>query len=115
MRVRHPYSLDDDAPDPDATVHWGGRRDWSDVDSDGTFTVPDDRAEQFVESWPEADGYSLDDLRVDEDGESGDSGEASDDAGKESEGDHDAGTCTATLTNGEVCGRELPCQYHTED
>lgn len=65
MRVRHPYALTDDGPDPDDTVHYGGRRDVAEVDEDGIFEVPDGRAEQFVASWPTAEGYDLSDLRVD--------------------------------------------------
>lgn len=104
MRVKHPYALDDDAPSPDGAVHWGGRRELSTVDADGAFYVPDDRAEQFVASWPEADGYSLADLRVDE--ADGDSGGATDGRVDGSDSD-DAPTCAGTTAAGDPCTREV--------
>lgn len=103
MRVRHPYSLDDGAPEPDATVHWGGRRDWSDVDEDGTFYVPDGEAESFVESWPTANGYGAADLLVSGGDESGPSGGASDDAADGPDSDDEGGTCAATTADDEPC------------
>lgn len=30
-------------------------------------------------------------------------------------GGDDPGTCDVTKADGEVCGRELPCPYHTDD
>lgn len=30
-------------------------------------------------------------------------------------GDDTVGTCQEVKTDGEVCGRELPCPYHSED
>lgn len=101
MRVRHPYSLDEDAPNPDGTVHWGGRRDWSEVDDDGTFYVPDDRVRSFLDAWPTANGYDADDLLIREAAESGASADAS---GED--------LCTVELAAGGTCGRERPCPYH---
>lgn len=114
MRVRHPYSLDDDGPTPDGAVHWGGRRRLSPVDADGTFHVPDD-ADHSLDEWADGYGYELSELLVRENGAGADSGEASDDTADGSDSDADAGTCTATLTSGGTCGRDLPCPYHTED
>lgn len=50
----------------------------------------------------------------DEDAESGDAGEASADEADGPADEGDAGVCTATLDSGEECGRELPCQYHSD-
>lgn len=97
MRIRHPYSLDEDMPNPDATVHWGGRREWSEVDDDGTFEVPDDRR-GWLDEWAAQHGYDAADLLVDADAEP----------------DEDAATCTEIVERtGEVCGRDLPCPYHS--
>lgn len=93
MRVQHPYALDDDAPEPDGTVHWGGRRRWSDVDDDGTFHVPDDQPHD-LERWAEGYGYNLETLIVeeptDEEAESGPSAEASDETTSGSDEDDEA-------------------------
>lgn len=72
MRLRHPYTLDEDAPDPDGRVHYGRRRSAA-VDDDGTFELPDRLARSFVESWPTAEDYDFEDLVVDEEG-AGDTG-----------------------------------------
>lgn len=66
MRLRHPYSLSEDSPPVDNYVHYGGRREVAEVDSDGTFVVPDS-ADQFVEAFAERHGYEPKDLIVDED------------------------------------------------
>lgn len=50
-----------------------------------------------------------------QDAESGDSGEGSADATDGLDGDDDADVCTAELSAGGTCGRDLPCPYHTED
>lgn len=119
MRVRHPYSLDDDAPSPDATVHWGGRRRWAEVDDDGTFEVPDD-ANHDLDTWADGYGYDLADLVVREGPVSGRSGDSDADATDGSEDDddvdeasassahegdspQDAGTCAATTASGDPC------------
>jgi len=93
MRVRHPYALSDDPPAPDSRVHIGGRRDTHPVDDDGVITVPDDVAQSTVEAWAAGYGYDLSELVVDDAPE----------------------TCDTVKTDGDVCGRELPCPYHTED
>lgn len=83
MRVRH--------PDDDDYVSILGR-DKVPVDDDGTFPVPDDVAEQFLETWCERNGYDREDVLADD-------GPA---------------TCEVVKNDGEVCGRELPCPYHSE-
>lgn len=59
------------------------------TDADGTFAVPDD-ARGWAEDYAAANGTTVDALRVTE-------------------------TCDTVKTDGEVCGRELPCPYHSED
>ena len=59
------------------------------LDSDGCFESEDDRA---VERLADAYGTTPEDMRVD-DGE----------------------TCEVVKADGDVCGRELPCPYHSED
>jgi len=55
------------------------------------------------------------------DAESGASGDASDDTGSGSDsGDaddtaSDGGTCEVVKADGEVCGRQQPCPYHSDD
>lgn len=116
MRVRHPYTITDDAPSPDGTVHWGGRRQWSAVNDDGTFHVPDDAAHNLDE-WADGYGYALSDLIVSDDA-GGDLSEASDDTADGSDSDADGqdgeqgDTCDTVKADGEVCGRERPCAYH---
>jgi len=92
MRVRHPYALEEDAPAVDGAVHIGGRRDVHAVDADGVIDVADSVPESAVESWAEGYGYTVEELRVEV-----------------------ADTCQVVKADGEVCGRELPCAYHTED
>lgn len=117
MRVKHPYALDDDAPNPDGTVHWGARRRVAEVDADGTFEVPDGE-EHSLDEWAAGYGYALDDLLVN--GAQADLSGANQEptAGSDSDGDdHNddvSGTCEAVKADDEVCGRELPCPYHSE-
>lgn len=43
-----------------------------------------------------------------------DSGGEADDSDVEADADSGGETCTTVKSDGEVCGRELPCPYHTE-
>lgn len=127
MRVIHPYALDDDAPEPDGTVHWGGRRRLSEVDEDGTFHVPDDGGHN-LDDWAAGYGYELEDLVVeaeadelepDQEAESGASADASDDTADGSESDDEAEEqphgyphnddgeplCVGTTGSGDPCSR----------
>ena len=56
---------------------------------DGELTVPD-RLEPAAQEWAAGYDTTLEALRVTE-------------------------TCDVVKSDGEVCGRELPCQYHSED
>jgi len=86
MRVTHPVALSDDGH-VDSTVYVNG--DAVPVDDDGTFEVDD---EHWLESFADRYGYDVADLRVDY-----------------------GGTCDTVKSDGDVCGRDLPCPYHSED
>lgn len=87
--VRHPRTRDDVAGHPPAAVTVRGST--YAVDRDGTATVelPD---EGHVESLAAAYDLAPEVLRGD-----------------------DGGTCQVEKSDGEVCGRDLPCPYHGED
>jgi hypothetical protein len=72
MRVRHPYTLEADAPPVDSYVHIGGRRNTHPVDDDGVIWVAGGVSRSAVASWAAGYGYELTELIVD-DGESDDS------------------------------------------
>lgn len=59
------------------------------VDDDGTFELPDG-ADQWFQEWAAQYDVDPDELRV-------------------------TGRCEVVKSDGEVCGRELPCQYHSDD
>lgn len=83
---RHPRALDGVAGHPPAQVDLAGRH----VSVDGeTFATDNEGA---VASLASAYGVDVADLRV------GDSAE----------------TCDAVKSDGEVCGRDLPCPYHDD-
>lgn len=90
MRIEHPDAVEGEA------VDYGDG--YALVGDDGIFEVPDD-AESWLRRWCDANGYDREAVVVDGDGA---------DAG-------DAGTCQEVKNDGEVCGRDLPCQYHSED
>lgn len=100
MQVTHPYALDDDAGPAPSHVDVGGRR--VPVEGDGTFIVDADDAESWLQSFAAAYDATADDLVVDQDAD-----QADQDAGPD--------TCDTELTDGGICGRELPCPYHSED
>lgn len=86
--VRHPRARDDVAGHPPAAVTVRGRSYPVARDDDpATVTLPD---AADVAALAAAYDLAADDLRVTE-------------------------TCDAVKSDGEVCGRELPCQYHSED
>lgn len=59
------------------------------VATDGTFEVPED-ADGWLQRWCDANDYDSEAVRV-------------------------TATCETVKTDGEVCGRELPCPYHSEE
>lgn len=96
MEVSHPRADDDDVGPPPSFVDVNGER--VPVADDGTFEIDD---EYWLDDFAAAHDCSAEDLVVDED--------ADQPAGDEPE------TCDVVKSDGEVCGRSLPCQYHTED
>lgn len=102
LRVRHPYALEDDSPPVDGTVHYGGRRELADVQEDGTFTIPESKR-GWLDGWADQYGYDAEELLVHEDWEQPENDE------------EDVETCSAVKSDGEVCGRDLPCHYHSEE
>jgi len=57
------------------------------LDEHGRFDVDD---EQWVRDFARAHGVAVEDIT-------------------------EAETCDVVMSNGEVCGRDLPCQYHSEE
>lgn len=88
MEVTHPRALDDVGGRPPAAVDVHGEM--APVE-DGTVAVPDD-AEAWVRAFAARHGVDPEAIV----------------AGEE------ADTCQAVTNDGEVCGRELPCQYHSD-
>ena len=89
---RHPRTLADVPGQPPASVDLQGETVPVDRSGDtATFTTADGSA---VEAFARAYGVTADDLVTDEGGE--------------------RGTCDVVKSDGEVCGRPLPCQYHSE-
>lgn len=91
MRVHHPVALADEGV-VDATVDVNGAS--VPVADDGTFDVPDD-ATGWLDRWADGYGHDADELLAD----------------AVSETD----TCQVEKNDGDVCGRDLPCPYHSED
>jgi len=91
MRLRHPYALADDGPPLDGAVHIGGRRDTHPIDDDGVINLPDDVRESDIEDWADGYGYTVEELRVDDDED----------------------ICGAELSAGGTCERPAgDCPYH---
>jgi hypothetical protein len=84
MTVQHPHA-DRDASPAAVTVGTGSYA----VDSDGRIDCPAEDEERVARVLARAYGVRPDALIVTE-------------------------TCKSVKTDGEVCGRELPCPYHTE-
>jgi len=90
MQVRHPNAVRDTDDPVDGAVYVDGGR--YEVDpEDATLSMQEQQAERLAERY----GVTLDEIRVGE--------------GEETE------TCTVVKNDGEVCGRDLPCPYHSEE
>jgi len=89
MATRHPLADDDVGGSPPASVTGPSGTDYQ-VAADGTIECPDDVANALESAW--ADRYDW-----------------YDDAVVVSGGD----TCRVEKADGEMCGRDLPCQYHS--
>lgn len=86
MRVRHPAAGDSDGVPPTQVDVAGAKRP---VDDDGVVTAPPDVARRLAAAWADRFDVDADDLLAE--------------------------TCDAVKSDGEVCGRDLPCPYHSED
>lgn len=95
---RHPRADDDSGGPAPSAVHLS-RGETAAVDDDGRFTAPYRVGEAVAASH----GLDESDIRVD-----GDDGDSDDGAT-----DDTPDNCDAIKADGEVCGRELPCPYHT--
>jgi len=84
MDLRHPYAVRDTTPPSVVTVDGDDYR-----VEDGTLTVPDAVGERLLAAWSARFDIDADRLRI-------------------------AGTCTVEKNDGEVCGRDLPCPYHSD-
>ncbi len=94
MTVTHPVAL------RDGRAHPGGYTYGSvtyPVDDGGVIDCPEDVEDEIAETLAERYDTDVDALLE---------GEADSD---------DASTCDTVKSDGEVCGRELPCPYHSED
>lgn len=97
--ARHPNAVRDTADDVDDAVSLHGET--YAVDSEGV--IQGDPPAAALRALADAYGLTVADLRgaaeVDADADSG----------------QETDTCTVVKSDGEVCGRELPCQYHSDD
>ena len=85
MRLVHPVARRDEGVVDDA-VYVDGEA--VPVDDDGTFEAPESWAQTFAARYD----TTLDELRVDDGPD----------------------TCQEVKNDGEVCGRDLPCPYHSD-
>jgi len=98
MKVQHPRATDADGRDPPSKVSIPGHGNVV-VDEDGYLNDLDDgEAKQAMRTL--ADAYDV---------EYGDGGDVV------REKDDSAEICDSVKSDGEVCGRELPCPYHSDD
>lgn len=86
MQVQHPHARRDTEPPGAATIDGTTYP----VDSDGTVEAPATDAQALADAWAHRFDCDPDDLIV-------------------------AETCDTVKSDGEVCGRDLPCPYHSED
>lgn len=88
MPLRHPHAVRDASPPSSVTV------DGTDypIAVDGAVDCPDAVADRLVDAWRRRYGVERDDLVYEEDGP--------------------PDTCDVEMSNGDICGRDRPCQYH---
>jgi hypothetical protein len=84
MDLQHPYTVRDTTPPSVVTVDGDDYR-----VEDGTLSVPDTIGEQLLTAWGARFDIDTETLRVTE-------------------------TCDVVKNDGEVCGRGLPCPYHSD-
>lgn len=92
MQVTHPLA-DRDAPVPAAVACPDGET--RHPDSDGAVEAPEDVAVALADAWADCYGVPPDGLLP--------------------HGDDEPDTCDTVKHDGEVCGRELPCPYHSNE
>lgn len=95
MQVRHPRA-DRNASPAAVTV---GTTTYP-VGEDGVIACPDDEAAKVADVLAGVYDVTPDELVREEDGPPDDDAD---------------GTCEAVKSDGDVCGRELPCPYHSDD
>jgi len=93
MKVAHPHADRDASP---AAVTVG--TDTYPVDEDGIIQCPADRAAEVADVLARAHDVPPDGLLT-----------------REDEPPDSPATCDTVKQDGEVCGRELPCPYHSSD
>lgn len=98
MKVKHHRAWEDVGGSPPAYVDVDGEH--KEVDEDGVFDVGDNQA--WVDRYCTRHDLDRDAAIVDD----------QDDEADEEGGD--AETCQVEKSDGETCGRELPCQYHSD-
>jgi hypothetical protein len=91
MQVTHPQA-DRDAPVPAAVTCPDGET--RHPDSDGVVEAPEDVAVALADAWADCYGVPPDGLLT--------------------HGDDEPDTCDTVKNDGEVCGREPPCPYHSD-
>lgn len=87
-RIQHPRALEGDPPGVAIDV------DGEHVapDEEGVYELPED-AEGWLERFAAANDADAEELVV----------------------EADSGTCQVVKNDGEVCGRDLPCSYHSDE
>lgn len=82
---------------------------------DGYVDVPDDHADGAIAALEDAYGVTYDDDgTVLQEGVPPDKEDVDDTDADTTESDGAVETCDTVKNDGEVCGRELPCPYHTD-
>lgn len=89
MRLEHPHVQRDTTPPGAVTID--GETYTLD---DGVVQLPDSSGSKLLNAWANRFDVDPDALR---------------------QSDSDAETCDVIKNDGEVCGRELPCPYHSDD
>lgn len=100
MRIEHPRAAADGV-NPPSRVDVAGHD--VTVDDDGWLELPEGTPASWVETFA-----AVHDVTFDEDGAVVREDSTEDDADAEAE------TCQEVTGDGDVCGRELPCQYHSD-
>lgn len=110
---RHPRAAADEPGRPPAAVHVTRAHNAA-VDDDGVFEAPVRVGQAIAADFDTTEeAMRVEAAETDAEGEEQNVGETSDgDDGDETA--TDGGTCEVVKGDGEVCGRDLPCQYHSE-